>query len=194
MIIIILVFVFTGGPGYCADALSHIRNHDDISEILNENYIFVSVDGTVQTKKSELLTVLNSDSYLSTLYDRYLEHQPPGFVPAITIQTIAQDSYLYINSHGDTSEIKDIYRQSTEDSSVDLVLLVTGRRFFGPFKVLIHIALTEIENDDFQWRACIYAYPEYTVCRFFIRNLHVIEKYFRKNTSDFVDLARDFLT
>ena len=72
-----------------------------------------------------------------------------------------------------------------------MLFRVDGERFFGNFKVVLALQAWPEGLGKTCYRAEIWAYPENGAVRFFVRQLGLIERFFRKKTGEIELIARD---
>jgi hypothetical protein len=63
------------------------------------------------------------------------------------------------------------------------VYSITGERFFGDFKALVHVEISDEKEGKVSYYAEVYAWPASTFCRILARGLHfAVESFFNRKT------------
>lgn len=91
-------------------------------------------------------------------------------------------AYYYVNEKNQRTDLFELCRRQTSDSSFDLIYRATGKRFFGEYEVLIHIRAIDAGSAGTIYTASIHAYPHNGPVRFFARRFGTVERYFQRKT------------
>ena len=91
-------------------------------------------------------------------------------------------SYFYINEKNQRTDLFELYRRQTSDSTFDLIYHAKGNRYFGKYEVLTHIRAIDAGAAGTIYIASVYAYPHNGPMRFFARRFGTVERYFQRKT------------
>ncbi len=127
---------------------------------------------------------------LAEVQAAYQRALPAEDTPEFTIKQSDPGHYYYINKADQRTDIDTVCSGRKEQGAFHVVYHAKGKRFFGRFQSLTHVRLCPTEAGA-AYRVEVLAYPENGVSRFFIRHLHVIERYFKKKTADITALIED---
>ena len=90
--------------------------------------------------------------------------------------------YHYVNEKNQRTDLFELCRRQTSDSTFDLIYLAKGKRYFGKYEVLIHIRVVDAQTAGILYIAEIHAYPRNAALRFFARRFGTVERYFQRKT------------
>lgn len=157
--------------------------------VLARPCIVVTTTGRMDLAYAGMARVFASPDLLGDMQREYAQQLPAGEQPEFVIHQQAPGSYHYVNRLGQESFIREVHRGEHEGPVTELVLHTWGRRFFGRYEAVIHIAVQPGEGPELGYRAVVYAYPENGVSRFLARHLGLVERYFRSKTAEIESLS-----
>lgn len=157
--------------------------------LLEKRCIRADCAGLVAVGFSSATTVLTRPDFLSAAQAEFVRAFPELVAGGVTVTTTAPGEYHYINEEHHRTDVVELYRQSTDVGTFDIVLLASGRRFFGSYDAIIHIRLLDAATAGTAYTAQIHAYPRSFATRFLARRFGTIERYFAQSSTDIAWLA-----
>ena len=179
-------------PGLSAQALDTIALlPDGPSKHLLEKKkpIYAETCGAVPVGFSDALVVFGKPTLLQDVQDAYRAQIAKDHEPEFSIQQASSNAYYYVNKDKERTDITEVLRKKTSDSTYDIVYYSTGKRFFGKYEAVIHVRICANGEDKTSYLAVVYAYPENAFSRFFARHLKVVERYFTKKTGQMTEIV-----
>ncbi len=162
---------------------------DDLScGLLAKDIIRAETGGTVPVNIQSAISVFQLPSFLTSVQEEYARMLSPGKLPEFTVQQSSTNTWFFINSHQERTDITEVAGRLTGADQFDLAYYTQGCRFFGFYQALIHVRLAG-EGGATRYTVAVYAYPENGFSRFFARHLNLVEKYFRSKTGEISELA-----
>ncbi|MDZ8120195.1 hypothetical protein [Pontiella agarivorans] len=163
---------------------------DGASKTLLEsrNPIYCETEGRVPVDYAQALKVYAHPDLLVNVQAAYSEHVLKEGAPEFSIQQTAEKKFHYVNRKKERTDISEIFRRETSDTTFDIILYSSGKRFFGNYQAVIHVQLLDCGDAGVGYVASVYAYPENAVSRFFSRHLGLVEKYFNKKTGHLTEM------
>lgn len=162
------------------------RTEGDLSAqaVLARPCILVTTTGQLPLAYSGMARVFASPNLLGDVQREYARQLPPGQKPEFVIEQTAPGTYQYVNREGHESNIREVHRAEHEGPVTELVLHTSGRRFFGRFEAVVHVAVFPLPQNQLGYTAIVHAYPENGLSRFLARHLGWVERYFHSKTRD----------
>ncbi len=154
----------------------------------NKKPICCAAEGVVPVDYAQALKVFSHPDLMANVQRAYAEQVLDEEAPEFSIQQTSPVDYHYVNRKGERTDITEIMRAETTESTFDIIFYSAGRRFFGQYEALIHVQLLDCGEAGVGYTAAVYAYPENAVSRFFARHLGLVEKYFNKKTARMTDM------
>ncbi|MFO7870726.1 MAG: hypothetical protein R6V03_04765 [Kiritimatiellia bacterium] len=159
-----------------------VGDHASATNVLDERYIHVTSGGKVGVDFDIVCDLTPQVELVSKVARRICEAD-------FHIRgTDKDDAYVFENEDGETSDIFLLY-QKIGTNSCESVSYVTGERFFGSFKALIHVVTTPVEGEGAEYKVDLYAYPESSTVRFLVRNIGIVRRYFRSKALEITEAA-----
>lgn len=157
-------------------------------KLLIRDTINIETGGTAPVEFNKAVSVFQQADFLSRVQDEYRQMQSDGKAPEFSIQQSAPHVWFYINQNQERTDITEVVNTLSGKDALNLVYYTVGHRFFGDYKAVIHVRLTH-QNKETAYAVAVYAYPENSCCRFLVRHLPFIEKYFQAKTRDLTATA-----
>lgn len=154
----------------------------------NKKPIYAETGGQVPVNYEQALEVLQDPGLMVNVQDAYCRLIDEDGEPEFSIRQTSSNAYFYVNRKGERTDITEVIRRETSDSSFDIVYFSAGQRFFGEYQALIHVRITAEEESNTRYTASVYAYPENAVSRFFARRLGLVKRYFKKKTEHMTEI------
>ena len=185
-------------------ALVGIARADDVARLVATNYplaqavlsnncITVSATGQVAVTWTTAQRILARPRLLDDVQRAYAASLPPGKTCGFTITPRAEATNVwhYVNKDKEPSDISEVARYGPDATCGELLFRVDGERFFGTFHVVLALHARPEGAEKTNYAVDVWAYPENGVVRFFVRNLGLVEHFFRKKTGEIEKIARD---
>lgn len=168
-------------------------NYPLTAAILSNNCIVVSATGQIAVAWSSAQGMLGRQRLLDDVQRAYAASLPAGKKANFTIvaRPGSTNVWHYINKDNEPSDITEVARFGPEADCAELLFRVEGERFFGNFQVVLALRAWPDGKGQTKYRADIWAYPMNGAVRFFVRQLGLIERFFRKRTGEIEQIARD---
>ncbi len=175
---------------YALDTADRIGGDAAARRVLDRNPIRVETRGAAPIAYSDAVRMFESPSLLADVQAEYARLLPPGEKPEFVITQTAPDAYHYVNKSGQETDIRELHRAEHEGPATEVVFHAKGRRFFGEFQAVIHIAASpRAAGEGIEYIARVYAYPENSVSRFFARHLRLVHLFFNSKTAEIEQLS-----
>ena len=185
----VIIALWWGGAALALPTPERIAGDTGSVAVLARPCIVVHTTGRMDLAYSGMARAFASPDLLGDMQREYALQLPAGEQPEFVIQQQTPGSYHYVNRLGQESFIREVHRAEHEGPVTELVLHTWGRRFFGRYEAVIHIAVQPGEGPDLDYQAVVYAYPENGVSRFLARHLGLVERYFRSKTAEIESLS-----
>lgn len=156
--------------------------------VLASHPIRVETRGFVPIAYSDAVRLFASPTLLADVQMEYARLLPPGQKPEFVITQTGPDAFHYVNKSGQETDIRELHRGEHEGPTTEVVYHARGRRFFGEFQAVIHIAAAP-SGEGIGYTARVYAYPENAVSRFFARHLRLVHLFFHSKTAEIEKLS-----
>ena len=184
-----ILFILLSGV-LVAEALPTVERADEESRrVLALPCIVVTTTGRMDLAYSGMARAFASPDLLGDVQREYARQLPVGEQPEFVIEQVATGSYHYVNREGQESFIREVHRGEHEGPVTELALHTWGRRFFGRYEAVIHVAVRPAGARHVEYTAVVYAYPQNGVSRFLARHLGLVERYFRNKTDEIEQLS-----
>ena len=187
--ILLLVVLWSGGAAWALPTVDRIASDTGAVAVLAQRCIVVTTTGQLALAYAGMARAFASPDLLGDLQREYAHQLPAGEQPEFVIRQTAPGFYHYVNRHGQESFIREVHRAEHAGPVTELVLHAGGRRFFGRYEAVIHVAVYPVEPGELGYTAIVHAYPENGVSRFLARHLGLVERYFRSKTEEIEALS-----
>ncbi len=169
-ILLTSLLVFLAGTAQALNTAALVDG--SAAELLDKNCIRTDMGGVLPIRFDAAVALLNQPDLILYIQKEY----------RTSISADGNGAYHYFNEKNQRTEIFELYRQQTSETSFDLIYLACGKRYFGRYEVLIHIRAVDAETAGTLYIAEIHAYPRNATRRFFARRFGTIERYFQQKT------------
>lgn len=167
----------------CGEPIEQLlTNQPAMLDLLKKELIHAAVQGRIPSPFGDVARSFEGTNLLAEVDAAYGRLLQPGEKPAFELHTGTSNVYHYLSREGKTSDVTEVCRSRTATNELSAVYYVTGRRFFGSFRSLIHITVSNAPPEGVAYAVDVYGYPETAVTRFLIHRLHLVEHYFRNHT------------
>ena len=159
-----------------------LLNGHESTGLLEKKCIRTEVSGVLSprwTLSTKMLSQPDFIQWIQTEYQRSVSKD--GTISCPVIET-GEGEYHYVNKKEQRTDIFELYRGQTSDTTFDLIYLAKGKRFFGKYEVLIHVHAVDAGAAGTIYTASIHAYPNNGPLRFFARRMSSVERYFENKT------------
>ncbi len=184
----ILAWLLAAHVVVALDTDARVGDHEAARRVLARNPIRVEARGEVPIAYADAVRMFASPTLLADVQVEYARLLPPGEKPEFVITQTAPDAFHYVNKSGQETEIRELHRGEHEGPTTEVVYHAKGRRFFGDFQAVIHIAAAP-SGEGITYTTCVYAYPENSVSRFFARHLRLVHLFFNSKTAEIEKLS-----
>lgn len=170
------------------DTASRAAGDAEAERVLARHPIRAAAEGTVALAYPDIVRMFGSTSLLADVQAEYARELPRGKAPEFVITQTGPREYFYVNRAGQESRIREVHRAEHEGPATEVVFYIRGRRFFGEFEAVIHIAARP-QGDAVAYAVDVYAHPHQTVARFLGRHLRLVSLYFHSKTDEIEALS-----
>jgi len=175
-----------------ADARLVATNFPLAQAVLSNNCIVVSATGQIAVAWTSAQAIFARPRLLDDIQRAYTASLAPGKKCGFTITPWpnATNVWHYVNKDHEPSDIIELARFGPDAACGEMLFRVDGERFFGNFHVVLALRARPAGSEKTNYAVEVWAYPENGVVRFFVRNLGLIERFFRKKTGEIEQIAR----
>jgi hypothetical protein len=159
-----------------------IEGTEGATAVLEQKYIFVSTSGSLDVDFQETIEAFSHPNLLPEAQAAYEATLPESDLPPFVIEQVASNRWYYINRSQKRSDITELHRGRPSENEMDLVYFAWGRRFFGSFRSVVHVHISRLPDAKVAYETDVYAYPVNGLVRFFVRRLHLVERFFKEKT------------
>jgi hypothetical protein len=167
--------------GALAQELDELRNSRSF-ELLEKKCIQTETCGLLPTRFETVVQYLNEPDLVQRIQADYRRSISRDGTLDYPILDNGPGSYYYVNEKKQRTDISELYRVQTSDSSFDLAYHAEGSRYFGAYEVLIVVRVIDAGPAGAVYTASVYAYPHNGPIRFLARRFGTVEKYFQRKT------------
>ncbi len=186
---VLLIFLLAAPGAFALPTQLRVQEDADARAVLSRPCIEVTATGRVELPYEGLARAFSSENLLGDLQREYTRQLPAGERPEFVIVQTQPGLYHYVNRSGQESHIREVHRGAHEGPITELVLHTWGKRFFGRFEAVIHVAVRPDEAGGVTYDALVYAWPDNGVSRFLARHLGLVKQYFRSKTREIEALS-----
>lgn len=169
---------------------ANLVNDTSALALLKEKCISTETSGVVPVRFDIACSILSKPDLYQMVQDEYASSVSKDGTVDFPIITTKPGHYYYINRENQRTDIVELYRQQTETGVFDVILMASGKRFFGTYDVLIHVQVLDAATAGVAYVADVHAFPHNGTMRFIARRFGVVERYFKKNTNEIQWLAK----
>jgi hypothetical protein len=171
------------------DIPSVTLHHQPSVELLKKDTIRVKGAGTVHADFNTAVSVLVRPDLLDLVQREYASSLPPGTQPEFVLQPAGSNAWTYVNSHGRRSEVIEVVREFDGTNTLTSVFYAAGDRFFGRFESLTIIRVVPAGGGEIGYSVEVFAYPHQPLCRFVVRNMGLLRRFFESKTRELEDVS-----
>lgn len=180
----VCLMVMVGLSAQALDTLPLLPDGPSKALLEGKKPICAETTGMVPVEFTRALGVFEDPSLLQNVQDAYCKLVTEDGTPEFTIEQASSNTYFYVNKNDERTDITEVLRKQTSESTFDIVYYSAGKRFFGYYEAVIHVQIVDDGEGGSRYVASVYAYPKNAVSRFFARHLGLVERYFEKKTGD----------
>jgi hypothetical protein len=172
------------GPAETNDLRRLAAHHAPALALLARNTIEVEGRGTLPVDFHAALRVLSRSNLLDRVQEEYARSLPEGRQPEFVLHPAGSNTWKFVNRHGQHSEVCEVARVPVPSNALAVVFYAKGERFFGLFESLTFIRAASDDRGRIAYTVRVLAYPHQPVCRFVIRHLGFVERFFQEKTKE----------
>ncbi|MCF7817752.1 MAG: hypothetical protein K9M54_07705 [Kiritimatiellales bacterium] len=176
------LLVLLSGKVFALDTVALLDDPAMVA-LLAKKCIRAETCGVLPVRFEAVADLLRQPDLIWMIQDEYGRSVSKGGKNEFPIIGTGNGAYHYINEKNQRTDIKELYRRQTSDSTVDLVYHASGKRYFGKYEVLIHVRAIDAGTAGTLYLAAIHAYPHNPPLRFFARKFGSTERYFQRKTA-----------
>ncbi|MEN8254367.1 MAG: hypothetical protein ABFR33_02750 [Verrucomicrobiota bacterium] len=150
--------------------------------LLEKKCIRTEACGVLPARFDAAVGYLNQPDLVQRIQGEYRQSVSKDGTIDFPIVGTGNGTYYYVNEKNQRTDLFELCRRQTSDSTFDLVYHATGKRFFGKYEVLIHIRAIDAGPAGTVYTASVHAYPHNGPVRFFARRFGTVERYFQRKT------------
>jgi hypothetical protein len=177
-------FAAIAAPAETNDLHSLTAHHAPSAALLERNTIHVQGRGTLTVDFHAAMRVLSQSNLLDRVQEEYALSLPEGQQPEFVLCPAGSNTWTFVNRRGQYSEVCEVARVPVTTNALAAVFYARGERFFGLFESLTFIQVAADEQGRIGYTVEVRAYPHQPVCRFLIRHLGLVERFFRDKTKE----------
>jgi hypothetical protein len=168
-----------------------VTNYPLAQAVLSKHCIFVTATGRVAIAWATAQNIMARPHLLDDIPRAYTASKPRGKPCGFTITPKAATSNVwhYVNVDKEPSDITEVARYGPDATCGEILFRVDGDRFFGHFQVVLVLRAQPDGPGKTNYAVDLWAYPENGLVRFFVRNLGLIERFFRKKTREIEEIT-----
>jgi hypothetical protein len=161
-----------------------VAHHAPSLALLAREAIRVDGAGTIPISFTSAMDVLTGSNLLDRVQRAYAESLPAGQTPEFALNPAGSNTWTFVNRHGQHSEVCEVARAFAATNEIVAVYYAAGDRFFGRFESLSLIRVTPTDRGQVNYTVAVFAYPHQPLCRFVVRHLNLLERFFREKTKE----------
>ncbi len=150
--------------------------------LLEKNCIRAAVGGVLPVRFGTAAKWLGRPDLIEQIQREYRKTVSKDGTIDFPIVGTGNGAYYYVNEKNQRTDLSELCRKRTSDTTFDLAYLAEGRRYFGKYETLIHIHVVDAGAAGTIYTASIHAYPRNPLVRFFARRKGKAEDYFRRKS------------
>lgn len=178
--LIMIALGLVSGRSFGLDTAALLDGH--AAELLEKKCIVTETGGVLPARFDTVVRYLSQPDLIQRIQEEYRRSVSKDGTLDFPIVGNGNNAYYYINEKNQRTDLFELYRRQTTDSTFDMAYHATGKRYFGKYEVLIHIRAIDAEPAGTIYLASVYAYPHNGPMRFFARRFGTVERYFQRKT------------
>jgi hypothetical protein len=159
-----------------------LLNDPSVTGLLAKKCIQVETCGVLPMRFDSAVDLLSQPDLVQRIEAEYRRSVAKDGQSEFPIIGTGSGDYHYVNEKNQRTDIKELYRKQTSDTTFDLIYHATGKNYFGKYEVLIHIRAIDAGKAGTLYIAAIHAYPHNAPLRFLARRTGTTERFFRRKT------------
>ncbi len=175
-----IALAWAAGHSFALDTTVLVDGH--AAKLLEKKCIQTEAGGVLPARFDAVARYLSQPDLIQRIQGEYRRSVSKDGTIDFPIIENGNGTYYYINEKNRRTDLFELYRKQTSDSTFDLVYHATGKRYFGKYEVLIHIRAIDAGPAGTIYTAAVYAYPHNGPMRFFARRFGTVERYFQRKT------------
>jgi hypothetical protein len=175
------------------DTAALVHGHESAA-LLEKNCIQTTVSGVLPPRWDTTTQMLNRPDFIQWIQSEYQRSVSKDGTCTFPIEGTGNGAYYYVNKKNQRTEIIELYRNQTSETTFDMIYHAKGKRVFGKYEVLIHVHAIDAGEIGTVYTATIHAYPHNGPLRFFARRLGTAERYFERKTKLIVNVTNKICT
>lgn len=156
--------------------------HAESAALLKRRTIRVQVRGCVAADFPAVCAIFERAGFLDRVQAAYRASLAENEKPAFTLTPVGDGRWIFENDEGQRAPVAEAVPATGNDGVLRVALYASGERSFGRFESLTLIEARADGDGRLEYAALVHAFPHGAIQRFFIRNLGLIERYFRRET------------
>jgi hypothetical protein len=168
------------GHSFALDTAALVDGH--AAALLKKKCIETETCGVLPARFDAVARYLSQPDLVQRIQGEYRRSVSKDGTIDFPIVENGNNTYYYINEKDQRTDLFELYRRPTSDSTFDLVYYAKGKRYFGKYEVLIHIRAIDAGPAGTIYTASVHAYPHNGLMRFFARRFGTVERYFQRKT------------
>ena len=179
LLIILSLAAAISAPGL---ETAKLLNGHESAGLLEKKCIHTEVSGVLTPQWNNTTFMLSQPDFIQWIQAEYRRSVSKDGTVSFPIVATGNGAYHYINKKKQRTDITELYREQTSDTTFDLIYHAKGKRFFGTYEVLIHVHAINAGDAGTIYTATVHAYPNNGPLRFFARRMSSVERYFERKT------------
>lgn len=169
-------------PGVFALETTDLLTDAKAKALLEKKCIRADICGVLPSRFDTTTRYLSQPDLIPRIQREYRRSVSKDGTIDFPIVGTGNGTYYYVNEKRQRTDVKELYRRQTSDTTFDLIYHAKGKRFFGKYEVLIHICTIDAGTAGTVYTASVHAYPHNGPIRFFARRFGTAERYFTRKT------------
>lgn len=176
----VIALAWAAGRSFALDTAAMVDGH--AAKLLEKKCIRTESSGVLPARFDAVVRYLSKPDLIQHIQGEYRRSVSRDGTIDFPIVGTGNGTYYYINEKNQRTDLLELCRSQTSDSTFDLVYHAAGKRYFGKYEVLIHIRVIDAAPAGTIYLASVYAYPHNGPVRFFARHFGTVERYFQRKT------------
>lgn len=177
---IIIALGLASGCSFALDTAAFLDA--DSAKLLKKKCIVTETGGVLPARFDAVASYLSRSNLVQQLQREYRRSVSRDGTLDFPIIGNGNGSYTYFNEKNQRTDLFELYRRQTSESTFDLIYHAEGKRFFGKYEVLVHLRAIDAGPAGTIYLASVHAYPHNGPMRFFARRFGTVDRYFRRKT------------
>ncbi|QBG47645.1 hypothetical protein EGM51_09660 [Verrucomicrobia bacterium S94] len=159
---------------------AELVNNPDAEAVLTRNCIRLGTAEILPIKFKTAVTVLNNPDLVTAVQDEFARSVSENGTVDFPVFEIGEHRYYYINEYGNRTDITELYRKQTDETTYDYIVMAGGKRKFGYYDVIIHLRITDLDDLGILYSVKVHAWPHSWFTRTANR-IGLTRSYFKNN-------------